>query len=83
MCEFLAKAAVAVYNDIDWTQPANEIEDDLRILRTTDRIVKTVAQELRYVEGARTERLPWSIVASFEQLVTAFLPDIQIMLRAM
>lgn len=83
MCEFLAKAAVAVYKDIDWTQPSNEIEDDLRILRNTDRIVKIVAQELRYVEGARTERLPWSIVASFEKLVAAFLPDIQIMLRAM
>ena len=83
MCEFLAKASVAVYNDIDWTQPASEIEDDLRILRNTDRIVKIVAQELRYVEGARTERLPWSIVASFEKLVAAFLPDIQIMLRAM
>lgn len=83
MCVFLAKASVAVYNDIDWTQPASEIEADLRILRNTDWIVKTVAQELRYVEGARTERLPWSIVASFEKLVAAFLPDIQIMLRAM
>jgi hypothetical protein len=83
MCQFLASASVAVYNDIDWTQPAGEVKDDLRILRNTDRIFKIVAQELRYVEGARTERLPWSIVASFEKLVAAFLPDIQIMLRAM
>ena len=46
--EFLAKAAVAVYNDIDWTQPANEIDDDLRILRNTDRIVKIVAQAISF-----------------------------------
>lgn len=81
--EYLASATVAIYGEIDWAAPPEEIELDLTLLRTTDQFIKVVAEQLRYVEAARTERLPWSIVASFEKLVAAFLPDIQIMLRAM
>ncbi len=83
MCAYLSKATLAIYDDIDWSLPAEDIDDDLRILQNTDQIIKILNQQLRYVEAARTERLPWSIVASFEKLVAAFLPNIQIMLRAM
>jgi hypothetical protein len=83
ICDYVSKATVAIYSEIDWSLPAEEIEFDLTLLRTTDHLIKVVAEQLRYVEAARTERIPWSIVASFEKLVAAFLPDIQIMLRAM
>ena len=83
ICQYLATATLAIFKDIDWSLPQDEIEYDLTVLRTTDFLVKTVAEQVRYIEAAHTERLPWSIVASFEKLVAAFLPEIQIMLRAM
>lgn len=83
ICDYLTKAAQAIFTEIDWSAPDEEVAQDFRLLRLTDRIVQELAQELRYVEGARTERLPWSIVPSFEALVREILPDVQIMLRAM
>lgn len=83
VCQYLANATLAIFKDIDWSLPPEEIEFDLTLLRTTDFLIKAVAEQLRYVEAAYTERLPWSIVASFEKLVGTILPEIQIMLRAM
>jgi dCTP deaminase len=83
ICEYLAKAVPVIYAQIDWTAPEDDIEGDLRQLRNTDRIIQFLAQQLRYAEGAKIEKLPWSIVPSFDDLVSRFLPDVQIMLRAM
>lgn len=81
VARFMSKAVVAAYSEIDWT--SDSIEADLTILRNADLVIMVLAEELRYIEGARTERIPWSIVPAFEKLVSSFLPDIQIMLRGM
>lgn len=83
VCWYLERASLEIYREIDWSASPQDLERDFRLLRLTDRLVQFTAQQLRYVEGARTERLPWSIVASFEALVATFLPEIRIMLRAM
>jgi hypothetical protein len=82
MCTFLSKAVVAIYEEIDWSAPAADLASDLLLLQNTDRIARILAEQLQYVEATRTERLPWSIVASFEKLVADFLPGIRIMLSA-
>lgn len=83
MCGYLAKAVPVIYGQIEWNVPETEIEQSLKQLRNTDRILQHLALQLRFVEGALTQRLPWSIVPSFELLVGRFLPDVHIMLRAM
>lgn len=83
VASYLTVAAKAIFDEIDWDATPDEIAKDFRLLRLTDKILQELAQQLRYVEGARTERIPWSIVPSFEALVRRILPDVQIMLRAM
>jgi hypothetical protein len=81
--EYLAAAAEAVFKQIDWSASEREVAQDFRVLQVTDQVVQDLAEQLRYIEGARTDRLPWSIVPAFESLVKRVLPDVQIMLRAM
>src|SRR5258708_2142011 len=80
MSTFLAKAAVAVVRAIQWEEEIG-FEPDLQILRSTDNLLQQLGAQLRYVEGAQTDRLPWSTVRSFEKLVQELLPDVDIMLR--
>ncbi|MGZ5442972.1 MAG: dCTP deaminase [Thermoanaerobaculia bacterium] len=82
--EYLIKVVDAVSARIDWINGSEiEIEQDLRVLRVADEAVKYFAAHLRYVDSARTEKLPWEIIPSFERLVRDLSADAQIMLRPM
>lgn len=81
--DYLIQATEGIFSEIDWSASEDEIQQDFRLLQRTDHIVQELAQQLRYIEGAKTDRLPWSIVPSFESLVSQVLPEVQIMLRAM
>ncbi|HVG10436.1 MAG TPA: dCTP deaminase [Thermoanaerobaculia bacterium] len=80
ICDFLAQAAVAIFSQIDWADAAS-IEADLVSLRTADTLIQRWAAHLRYIQGAKTDRLPWGIVPSFESLAAALVPDKQVLLR--
>ncbi len=79
-CAFLSKAAVAIFSQVDWDDE-EQIQSDERLLRTTDSLIQELAAHLRYVQGARTDRLPWGIVPSFESLVNRLAPNKQVLLR--
>lgn len=82
--EYLIKAVAAIMEQIDWqTGDSVEIEQDLRNLRVADEAVKYFSAHLRYVDSARTEKLPWEVIPSFEKLVRDLHGDAQIMLRPM
>lgn len=80
---YLGKAAVSIHKTINWGASLEDIEHDLSLLRAVDAHIQTVGLQLRYIEGARTPRVPWSIIPSFEAFVQKFLPGVQVMLRAM
>lgn len=80
VCEVLSRAAVSIFSNIDWEEPL-QLEQDIWLLRNTDNIIQQVAAHLRYVQGARSDRLPWGIIPSFERLVKQLVPDKQVMLR--
>lgn len=82
--EYLINVVNAVVAQIDWeTNDPLDVEQDLRVLRVADEAVKYFAAHLRYVDSARTEKLPWEVIPSFEALVKSLHEDAQIMLRPM
>jgi dCTP deaminase len=80
--EYLGKVTPEVLARIDWTQP-DEAERDITVLRVLDHQLKEFAAHIRYVESARTDRLPWQIIPSFEKLVEHLRPGAQVMFRPM
>lgn len=81
--QYIAKVAPLVAADIDWSGTAAEVEKDITVLRVLDAELKDFAADIRYVESALTDRLPWHIIPSFEELVADLRPRVQVMLRPM
>ncbi len=81
--EYLSQAVPAITSSIDWAADPVEIENNLTVLRVLDFELKRFAAHIRYVDSARTNRLPWEVIPSFEWLVHAIRPDAQVMLRPM
>lgn len=81
--QYLAKVTPLVANAIDWTGTSEEIEKDISVLRVLDAELKDFAGDIRYVESALTDRLPWHIIPAFEELVADLLPRVQVMVRPM
>ena len=57
ICSFLSRASVSIYENVDWDDP-DQVEQDTSHLRLADDLIQQLASHLRYVEGARTDRLP-------------------------
>lgn len=80
ICGFLADASVAIFSQIDW-EDQDSIEPDLLRLRNADSLIQRWTAHLRYVQGSRTDRLPWDIIPSFEKWAAKLVPDKQVLLR--
>jgi hypothetical protein len=78
--EYLEDVVLEILHNVDWTDP-DSVEDDQQNLRTVDAVIHRLAAELRYIEGATTIRLPWSVISAFERLVRTLLPRTDVMLR--
>ena len=78
---YLERAVGAIYLQCEWAPDGTLRAEDAAILRNTDLLLRMLFAHLRYVEGATTARLPWSIVGAFEHLVEEALPSAQVMLR--
>ena len=70
-----------IFARIDWTGPADDRKDDIRLVQSTDDSIRVLYAHLRYVEAAQTHRVPWSILPAFEHMVGDLLPGIRVMLR--
>lgn len=81
--EYLSKVIPAIVSQIDWSGTPEAIEKDVNVLRVLDYQLKEFAAHIRYVESARTDRLPWQIIPSFEKLVNHLKPGGRVMLRPM
>src|SRR5436305_7492651 len=80
VCDFLSRAAVSIFKGIDWDD-GDQLEQDIWLLRNTDNLIQQLAAHLRYVQAARSDRLPWGIIPYFERLVHQLVPGKQVMLR--
>lgn len=77
---YFERAAIALFSQIEWSDPES-VEKDLYSLRTIDSRVQRLASHLRYVQGARPDRLPWQLLPAFERFVAKLLPDRSFLLR--
>jgi dCTP deaminase len=80
---YLARVASAITASINWSGSDELIQKATRNLRVLDWQVKEFGAHIRYVESARTDRLPWQVVPSFEKLVGVLRPGAKVMLRPM
>jgi dCTP deaminase len=80
---YLARVAAAMVESIDWKGSDDLIQKATKNLRVLDWQVKEFGAHIRYVESARTDRLPWQVIPSFEKLVEALRPGAKVMLRPM
>lgn len=80
ICDYLDDATKSIFKSIDWTT-SKKIDERLRILQTSDSIIRELGSHIRYVDGAQIRKLPWSFIKPFEKYVNDFLPDVEIMLR--
>jgi hypothetical protein len=82
ICQYLEEATKALYGLINWESiNSEELESFLYRLRDTDAIIRRLGADVRYVDGARTQRLPWSIIRAVEKFIKVLVPEITIMLR--
>lgn len=80
---YLARVTTTIVRRIDWAANDDVIDKTIRNLRVLDAQLKEFGAHIRYVESARTDRLPWQVIPSFEKLVEALRPHAQVMLRPM
>ncbi|MDP3066170.1 MAG: hypothetical protein Q8N08_05460 [Methanobacteriaceae archaeon] len=80
ICSYLENATKSIYTSIDWGK-INKIERSLISLQTSDFIVRDIGSHIRYVDGAQTQKLPWSFISPLEKYLKKFRPDIEIMFR--
>ncbi len=83
ICLYIENAIIKIYQSIEWDEE-NSDEDIARNfsdLKNVDAFVRFLGEHLRYVDGALTQKLPWSIIKPFEKLAGAIIPGISFMFR--
>ncbi len=84
MSNYLVAAIEAIYKNIDWEiMGYEEIENYIDQLRNTDTLIRRINSHLRYIDGAQTRNLPWSIITALQSFLVKMLPNtnVRIMLR--
>ncbi|MDP3048834.1 MAG: hypothetical protein Q8N12_05310 [Thermodesulfovibrionales bacterium] len=82
ICSYLEQVTKVISSSIDW-QSSDDNEKNFFVthLQDIDYIIRELGSHMRYVDGARTQRLPWSVVKPFEKFAERLIPGITIMLR--
>jgi hypothetical protein len=76
ICKYLEDALIAIYSSND-----HDAVSKSKIFRDTDQLIRELGAHVRYIDAARVERLPWSIIPAFQKLAKRLLPNAQIMIR--
>ncbi len=79
ICAYLEDAIVSIQGSTESDEDG--IGTTLDIFRIIDLKIKKIGAHVRYIDGARTERLPWSIIPAFQKRIKKLLPQVHIMLR--
>ena len=82
MCSYLERVTKVIISSINWVSSSDDEKKALVThLQDIDYMIRELGSHVRYVDGARTQRLPWSIVKPFEKFAESLIPGITIMLR--
>lgn len=81
-CEYLEEATIYFYKDIEWSN-TKKVEASFTLLQAIDSVVRDIGAHIRYIDGALTQKLPWSFVIPIQKNIKNYLPgtDIEILLR--
>jgi hypothetical protein len=83
ICCYLEEAVIQIYRSIDReTENFEEgVMAESSMLKNTDSFIRYISEHLRYIDGAVTRKLPWSIIKPFEKLFDSITPGILFMFR--
>ncbi|MCK5241524.1 hypothetical protein KAR34_03635 [bacterium] len=76
ICDFLIRVVILI-------RQSNDENIKLELFNVIDKIIQKVGEYIKYVDAAKFERHPWSIVPAFNKLIRRVMgdiPDLQIML---
>jgi hypothetical protein len=83
ICRYLEEAVIKIYQSID--KEADNFEEEVMTevseLKHADFLIRYISEHLRYIDGAVTRKLPWSIIKPFEKLFESVIPGILFMFR--
>ena len=79
VCDYLVDAIVEIHRTTEYDD--DSIKYVLQIFQNTDYSIMKIGAHVRYIDGARSERLPWSIISAFQKRIERLLPDVHILLR--
>lgn len=80
ICGYLENAIQSIYKSIDWKN-SSKIPASFILLQTSDSIIRELGSHIRYIDGAQTQKLPWSFISPLEKYLKKFHSDIEIMFR--
>jgi type VI protein secretion system component Hcp len=80
ICILLENACKSIFKSINWQNKNTKTKESFIVLQMTDFIIKDIGSHINYIDGAQTQKLPWSFIQPIEKLVKEFLPNVQIML---
>ncbi|NIM16776.1 MAG: hypothetical protein GTO45_32705 [Candidatus Aminicenantes bacterium] len=83
ICHYLEEGVIKIYQSINWEIEnfEEEVMPDISTLKDTDSIIRLLGEHLRYIDGAVTRKLPWSIIKPVEKLAQSIIPGISFMFR--
>ena len=84
ICSYLEEAVISIYRSIDWGSENFEEEEEMEevsMLKFTDSFIRRISEHQRYIDGAVTRKLPWSIIKPLEKLFESITPGILFMFR--
>ena len=83
ICSYLEKSVLKIYRTIDLESGDSENDElaEINMLKHTDALIRYIGEHLRYIDGAITRKLPWSIIKPFEKLFESITPGISFMFR--
>jgi len=82
MCLYLEAATKSIFKSINWENISEEgIKASLFQLQSVDFRICELGTHVRYVDGATTQKLPWSIIKPIEKYIQSLMPEKTIMLR--
>lgn len=79
---FFQKIARLIYNDIEESLidlPEDELAKTLSPLKLLDKLIIRVGEHVQYIDSARRERVPWSIIPAFEDFAEDLLGKVEVM----
>jgi len=82
ICLYLEAAVKSIFKSINWENVSDkENEASLLKLQGVDFRICELGAHVRYVDGATTQKLPWSIIKPIEKYIQSLIPEKTIMLR--